>query len=240
VPLDLFLDDELQQVAHEPVPDGGVAQRQRAVDLVAVLPALPAPSHVSRLLEIGEHAIRRALGDLDRVCDLYDASVGVGGDSQQHLCMVGDERPRPQRGQVGLNTSSFQVAADLLFRLTPSSRCRAIGLLSSLDTGERRRAMEVGGRSSCRCRQCADGDDQREADQPSSCASTPSHGSTPFMPQDPRGRAARGHHGGTVGCRAGPTSAGPPPQKLDGTRRAPSRTKRLSAGIFSAGRGRSR
>jgi hypothetical protein len=27
--------------------------------------------------------------------------------------MVGDERPRPQRGQVGSNTSSFQVATDL-------------------------------------------------------------------------------------------------------------------------------
>jgi hypothetical protein len=109
VPLDVFLADELQEVTHDPTPDGRVAQRSVAVDLVAVVSALSAPSQVAGPLQIGEHAVRRPLRDLGRSGDLRYGRVGAAGDRKQHLRVVGDERPRPQRGQIGWNASVLHV-----------------------------------------------------------------------------------------------------------------------------------
>src|SRR5215203_2896014 len=86
-----ILAGECNEVADELILNSRVAEAKARVDLVAVMPTdLPA-SHVSRPLEIGEHAVGGALGDPHYPRHLCHGRLRMGRHRQQHLCMVRDE-----------------------------------------------------------------------------------------------------------------------------------------------------
>jgi hypothetical protein len=89
----LILAEERDEVADGLVLENRVAERKLRVDLVAVVPTdLPA-SHVSRLLEVGEHAVGGALADPRCPRDLCHRRMRMARDRQQNLGVVGDECP---------------------------------------------------------------------------------------------------------------------------------------------------
>jgi hypothetical protein len=82
-----------------------MTERQVVVDLVAVPPALPEPLDVARLFEIGHDPLHRTLGDADEIGDVAHAHLRLPGDAEEHVGVVGEERPgrlrrrrRPGRG----------------------------------------------------------------------------------------------------------------------------------------------
>ncbi len=80
---------------------GGVSQHRRfSVDQVAVAAAVPLPLDIAGLDQVGQDALRRSEGDADRVSDVTQANIGVAGDAEQHLRVVGDELPA-RIGAVG-------------------------------------------------------------------------------------------------------------------------------------------
>ena len=77
------LDVFLGRVAHVPV----------FVDSVAVPAALALAVDVPGVDEVGQDALRGALGDADLVGDVAKPDVRCAGDAQQHLGVVGEEAP---------------------------------------------------------------------------------------------------------------------------------------------------
>ena len=47
----------------------------------------------ARLYEVGEDLLSGSFGDSDLVSDVSEADVGVVGEAEQHLGVVGDELP---------------------------------------------------------------------------------------------------------------------------------------------------
>jgi len=73
---------------------GGVSTHRRfPVDHVAVAAAIPFPVDVASRDQVSQDALRRSEGDANRVGDVSQAHVGVAGDAEQHLRVVGDELP---------------------------------------------------------------------------------------------------------------------------------------------------
>ena len=72
---------------------GGVAQREFVVDPVVVASPDPDRLEVARRDQVGEDPLGGSLGDADSFCDVADPQVGLGGDGEQHMCVVGQERP---------------------------------------------------------------------------------------------------------------------------------------------------
>ena len=78
---------------------GGVSEhRCVCVDHVAVAAAVPLALDVAALDEVGEDALRRSERDADSIGDIAQANIGVAGDAQQHLRVVGDELPAAPGG----------------------------------------------------------------------------------------------------------------------------------------------
>lgn len=77
---------------------GGVSEHRRfSVDHVAVAAAMPLAMEVPGLDEVGEDALCGSERYPDRVGDVAQANVGVAGDAEQHLRVVGDELPAVPR-----------------------------------------------------------------------------------------------------------------------------------------------
>ncbi len=75
---------------------GGVSEhRCSSVDDVAVPAAMSLAFDVARLDEVSQDALRGSEGDADSVGDVAQANIGVAGDAEQHLRVVGDELPTP-------------------------------------------------------------------------------------------------------------------------------------------------
>ena len=73
---------------------GGVSEhRCVCVDHVAVAAAVPLALDVAALDEVGQDALRRSESDSDSIGDIAQANIGVAGDAQQYLRVVGDELP---------------------------------------------------------------------------------------------------------------------------------------------------
>jgi hypothetical protein len=80
---------------------GGVSEhRCFPVDHVAVAAASPLPVDVAGRDQVSQDALRGSEGDANLVGDVSQAHVGVAGDAEQHLRVVGDELPAPI-GAVG-------------------------------------------------------------------------------------------------------------------------------------------
>ena len=58
---------------------------------------MPLAMEVPGLDEVGEDALRGSERYADRVGDVAQANVGVAGDAEQHLRVVGDELPAVPR-----------------------------------------------------------------------------------------------------------------------------------------------
>jgi hypothetical protein len=82
-----------QQVADLLLARDRIVQRKLGLDGVAVAAALPPARDVAGLDQLDHDPVRGAFGYPDRVTDLAQASVRVGGDAQQDLRVVGQERP---------------------------------------------------------------------------------------------------------------------------------------------------
>jgi hypothetical protein len=113
-----------QQVSHELLLDCRVAERQRWIDLVTILPTRLLASHVSRSLEVGEDAIRGAFGDLRCPGELGDGCLRIARHCQEHLGVFSDERPRPKCGQVDWDSLALHLPQPdrAEARFTPSFR----------------------------------------------------------------------------------------------------------------------
>ena len=75
---------------------GGVPEhRCFSVDDVAVPAAVSLALDVPGLDEVSQDALGRSEGDANGVGDVAQANIGVAGDAEQHLRVVGDELPAP-------------------------------------------------------------------------------------------------------------------------------------------------
>ena len=73
---------------------GGVSEHRRVpVDHVPIAAALPLAVDIAGLHEVGQDALRGSERDADFVRDVTQANIGVAGDAEQHLRVVGDELP---------------------------------------------------------------------------------------------------------------------------------------------------
>jgi uncharacterized membrane protein YbhN (UPF0104 family) len=88
-----LLGEDGDQLADAPVAGEGVGDRQVRADRVAVASADPLAGHVACVGELSDDAVRGPLGDPDRVADLAQTDAGVLRDADEHLSVVGEERP---------------------------------------------------------------------------------------------------------------------------------------------------
>lgn len=93
--------DELEQLADAVGLFDGVAQRPIGVDLVVVSAAHPGSLHVAVPHKISNDRLSRALGDPDSDGNIPAADAGVTGDADQHMAVVGEERPAGPRRVLG-------------------------------------------------------------------------------------------------------------------------------------------
>jgi hypothetical protein len=76
------------------VPElGGVAHLDVAVDRVVVSAPDAFAFDEPCVDEVGEDSLGGALGDSDVECDVAEPDLGVVGDAEEHLGVVGDEAP---------------------------------------------------------------------------------------------------------------------------------------------------
>jgi hypothetical protein len=64
-----------------------------AVDVVAVASADSDPVDVARFDEVGEDPLGGSFGDSDRFRDVTEADFWVSSETEEHLAVVGEERP---------------------------------------------------------------------------------------------------------------------------------------------------
>ena len=72
---------------------GGVAHGDLGVDAVVVAAADSFAFHVAGFDQVGDDALRGALGDPDGLGDVAEADVGFALDAEQHLGVVREEPP---------------------------------------------------------------------------------------------------------------------------------------------------
>ena len=89
---------QVEELADVEVRLGRVAHPQVAVDAVAVAAADSLALDVAGVREVGDDPLNRALGDADASGDVAQPDLGLAGDADQHLRMVGEERPPPSVG----------------------------------------------------------------------------------------------------------------------------------------------
>ncbi len=70
-----------------------VPERKAGVQHVAVAAALPGSSHVPGFYQVGHQALGRTLGDANLGSYVPASRAGIAGDAQQHMPVVGQERP---------------------------------------------------------------------------------------------------------------------------------------------------
>ena len=109
VPLDRARDRSChpeQQLAQGVARESGVAQVLVAVDRVLVAAADALAGEVALLDQLGDELVGGALGDADGVGDLTESGVAVLVDVDDHIAVVGEERPGhindlfPSRGRL--------------------------------------------------------------------------------------------------------------------------------------------
>ena len=71
----------------------GVAKREVRVHLVAVPAPDPLVAEVAGGLEFGDDALGGPLGDAHPLGDFPQQDVGIVGDAEHHVCVVGEEGP---------------------------------------------------------------------------------------------------------------------------------------------------
>jgi hypothetical protein len=71
----------------------GVAHSHTPVECIAVPPAFPLSSHIARLDEVGDDALRRPLRDSHGVCDVAETDIGAALDAKKHLRMAREKVP---------------------------------------------------------------------------------------------------------------------------------------------------
>jgi hypothetical protein len=74
-------------------PPGGLGQREMRLDLVAVAAAVFLLDDVSGRGQVGDDAVRAALGNAQAGRDVPQPRARVAGDAQQHPGVVGEETP---------------------------------------------------------------------------------------------------------------------------------------------------
>ena len=70
-----------------------IMDREVGVDRVLVATPVPFSRDVSGVGQLDDDPVRGALGDPHPVTDLTQANAGIIGDADQHLGVVGQERP---------------------------------------------------------------------------------------------------------------------------------------------------
>ena len=71
------------------VPEGEIR-----ANLVAVAAPIALVREVARLLELRDDALNRALRDAHLLREIADPALGIPGDAEQHVAVVGEEGPR--------------------------------------------------------------------------------------------------------------------------------------------------
>ena len=100
----------------------GVAQRPTGIDLVVVAAADPRPLHVAVLHKISDDRLRRPLGDPYPCGDVSAPNAGIARDADQHVTVVGEERPARPRRVLGraIGASHFLMVAGFAKQRTDS------------------------------------------------------------------------------------------------------------------------
>ena len=78
--VEILGDSKLQEIGHEAVLDHGVTERERQVDLIAVVSTVLLPAHVAGLLQVCEGPVGGPLGDPRPLRDVGDGRVGMPCD----------------------------------------------------------------------------------------------------------------------------------------------------------------
>ena len=112
--------DELEQLADAVGLFYGVAQRLVEVDLVMVATADPGSFHVAVPHEIGDDRLSGALGDPYPGGNVSTADAGVAGDADQHMAVVGEERPARLRRVLGCAIGVVHALKGSRLRETPN------------------------------------------------------------------------------------------------------------------------
>ena len=62
---------------------------------VTVRPSLAHTGEIALALQVGKNARRRPLGDANLPCQVLDQDIGLLGQNDKDMGVVGKERPRP-------------------------------------------------------------------------------------------------------------------------------------------------
>jgi hypothetical protein len=88
--------ERLEQFADGVHAHDRIAQGQRRVELVVIVPAHALPRQVSRLDQVREDSVRRPLCDADGASDVLHPHLGLFRHCEQNLSVIRHERPRPE------------------------------------------------------------------------------------------------------------------------------------------------
>jgi hypothetical protein len=89
----VFRSEEVEQWSDLVLGLGGVSHGRLSVDQVVVASSDSAPVDDVCLDEVCDDSLGGSLGDSDCLGDVSEPDVGVLGDAQEHLRVVGEERP---------------------------------------------------------------------------------------------------------------------------------------------------
>ena len=89
----LAVQEQVEQLADGAFPADRVPQHEVLLDLVAVATAVTFLHDIPSAGEIGDDAVGRALGDVDREGKIAQPSVGLSGDEEDGAGVIGQEAP---------------------------------------------------------------------------------------------------------------------------------------------------
>lgn len=93
--------DQVDERRHPLMLLDRVSKRKVLAHAIDVAPPFPFVGDVTVLLEVRDDALYRALGDPYAICEVADPSQRIGGDAQEHVGVVRQERPPRLRGGLG-------------------------------------------------------------------------------------------------------------------------------------------
>jgi hypothetical protein len=114
----------------------GVAQGCFGVDGVAIAPAFASAGDVPLVDEVGDDGLRGPLGDPDPCGDVAAADVGLLGDADENVGVVGEKRPDGLRVPPITKFLSLYLLMAIGFKLIGASLAFTLGSIAGLSVGD--------------------------------------------------------------------------------------------------------
>ncbi len=101
--------EEIDEVTHLNMRFNRMAKTSLAQQLVVVAPAVLFVPQVAALLQLSNYALGSTLRYPDALCDVSEPDVGVFGDAEQNVGVIGEKSPVAAHYRTSCDPSSVEI-----------------------------------------------------------------------------------------------------------------------------------